>query len=269
MAAPDFAIARTPYRPYGSAIYRRELRVRSREGAAVGELVDDFHHFRSSLYHDGARVTRAVGEAVRFPWTTCAGASLPLARLAGMPLSPSLRAAARYTRWRDQCTHMFDAASLAIVAAACGLRERRWQIAIPDRVRGRTRATLACDGAPLLDWELDAGVIGGAPPFAGRRLAKGFADWAEAELEPDLALAALLLQRALVISMGRSMDLERAERASSLSTTPSDQCHTYQPGVAERGLRSLGSVRNWNDAAELGAEFGRPAPPPPAGEERA
>lgn len=260
---------RTPYRPYGTGCYRRELLVRCEAGVAVGELVDDFHHFRSTLHHDGSRVTRAVGEAIRYPWTTCAGASLPLQQLVGFPLAPSLRAASRFARWRDQCTHLFDAAALAAVAAARGLRERRWSIAIPDRVQGRTRATLACDGAPALAWDVDADLIGAAAPFGGRRLASGFADWAEAELERDLALCALLLQRALVISTGRGLDLEQAERATSLSRAPAGQCHTYQPGTAERALRMLGSVRNWDAASDLRAEFGRPAAPPPREEESA
>jgi hypothetical protein len=269
LCAAGVASERTPYRPYGSGWYRRELEVRCEAGRAVGELVDDFHHFRATLDHDGSFVTRAVGEAIRYPWTSCGGAALPLQQLVGLPLSSSLRAPARFARWREQCTHLFDAAALAVVAAARGLRERRWAIAIPDREQGRTRATLACDAAPLLSWDVDAGVISAAPPFGGRRLVSGFADWAETELEPDLALCALLLQRALVISMGRGMDLELAERATSLSTRPMGQCHTYQPGTAEHALRMLGSVRNWDAASDLSAEFGKPAPPPAREEEPA
>lgn len=257
---PAAALPRTPYLPYGGASYRRELVARCEPGCAVGELVDDFHHFRASVFHDGVRVTRVAGEAVRHPWLTCAGATVPLQRLAGMPLSTSLRAAARHTRWRDQCTHLFDAASLAVVAVARGFSLRHWSIAVPDRVKGRTRATLACDGAELLVWEVEDGLIRGGAPFGGRRVASGFADWAEAELDPDLALAALLLQRALVISMGRSIDLEAAERADSLATTPLDQCHTYQAGTVERAFRMRGSIRNWQGPEELRAELGRPAP---------
>jgi hypothetical protein len=233
--------------------------VRCERGVSTGELVDDFHHFRSILEHDGARITRARGEVLRHPWRTCAEAVKPLERLAGMPLSPSLRAAARYTRWRDQCTHLFDSASLAAVGAARGWRERRYSIAIPDIVDERTRATLACDDAPLLDWQVDAGLIQGAAPFGGRSLAAGLADWAEAELDPERSLAALLLQRALVISQGRRMDLEGASNALSLSSTPAGQCHTYQPGTVERAGRVIGSIRNWNNAEELRAELGRAA----------
>jgi hypothetical protein len=253
-------LRRTPYRPYGTSTYRRELCVRCEPGRAVGELVDDFHHFRSIVDHDGARVTRARGEVLRHPWRTCAEAVRPLERLARMPLSPSLRAAAKYTRWRDQCTHLFDAASLAVVGAARGWRERSYSIAVPDLVEGRTRATLARDGAPLLDWRFESGALRGDAPFGGRSLASGFADWAEAELDAELSLAALLLQRAVVISQGRRMDLESAENALSLSTTPSGQCHTYQPGTVQRASRVIGSIRNWNSAEELRAEIGARAP---------
>jgi hypothetical protein len=245
---------RVPYQPYGSGIYRREVRVEARPGCATGELVDDFHHFRARIWHDGARVLEVRGEALRHPWTTCAGAAQPLRRLIGIRLAASPRAAAAHTQARAQCTHLFDAASLAIARAARGGGGRVYRIAVPDRVEGRTRATLERDGSPLLAWELAGPGIVAPEPFAGRALrGSGFADWAEGALEPELAEAALVLQRACAIAAGRAMDLEGIPRAADVPLAPLGACHTYAPGVVERALRVVGSARNLSCASDLRA----------------
>jgi hypothetical protein len=255
--------ARTPYVPYGSGVYRREVSVRMPQpGTAVGEVIDDFHHFRASVHHDGARVTAAHGEALRHPWTTCAGASLPLRRLEGMPLAGagSLRAAAGHTNWRAQCTHLFDAAALAIARSARGAGPVTYRIAAPDLRDGRGSIELQRDGRPLLAWNLDGVRITGPEPYADRLLrGGGLADWAEAELDAELAEAVLVLQRAATISIARTIDLERIDRADGVQPrNPMGQCHTYTPGTVEHAWRMRGSVRNLTGVDDLRAASLRP-----------
>jgi hypothetical protein len=241
--------ARTPYVPYGAGVYRRQVSVRMPgPGVAIGEVIDDFHHFRATIAHDGGRVVDASGEALRYPWATCGGATLPLRRLTGMPLagSGSLRAAARHTSWREQCTHLFDAAAIAIARTARGSGPVTYGIALPDLREGRGRIALERDGRPLLAWDLDGLRIAGPEPFTGRLLRGGaLADWAESELEPELAEAVLVLQRAATISGARTIDLESIDRADGVQPrNPMGQCHTYTPGTVEHGWRMRGSVRN-------------------------
>ena len=256
------AAARTPYLPYGTATYRRVLDVRVTADRAVGELIDDFHHFRATLDLDGRRIVRARGEAVRYPWQTCPGAAVPLRALEGMEVAPSLTAVTRRTASKLQCTHLFDAASFAVAGAARGPGGRRYEIAIPDRIDDCTDATLARDGEPVLAWTMRGSAVESPPPFAGRKLfGDGFAAWAEDTLDPDLAEATLLFQRALVISMGRAYDAEAAVDAADLPTIPMGACHTYQDGTVEHGLRVPGTVRNWSDADEIAAEVSRATPP--------
>jgi hypothetical protein len=245
--------AATPYQPYGSAIYRRELSVRLGPGRAIGELIDDFHHFRASIEHDGARVTAVTGEALRHPWATCAGSVVPLGRLVGMPLDPAARAAARFTSSHLQCTHLFDAASYAIARAARGAGDVVYSIAVPDRVAGRTCARLLRDRRPLLEWKLRGLEIESPKPYAGRSIGAGLADWAEGELDVETASAVLALQRACVISGGRALDLERFARADQLPSHPMGRCHTYQLGTVERGFRMSGTVRNLTHVEDLRA----------------
>jgi hypothetical protein len=253
---------RTPYVPYGQGVYRREVSARMPgPGVAVGEVIDDFHHFRATVRHDGERVVEALGEALRHPWTTCAGADVPLRRLAGMPLAGagSLRAAARHTPWRAQCTHLFDAAALAIARTARSAGAVTYRIALPDLREGRGSIRLERDGRLLLEWQLDGVRITAPPPFGGHSLrGGGFADWAEAELDPELAEAVLVLQRAATIAPARSLDLESIDRADRVQPNPMGQCHTYTPGIAERGWRVRGSVRNLTAVEDIRSESLRP-----------
>lgn len=237
--------ARTPYQPYGTAVYHRRIRVEVWEDGARTDLVDDFHHFRARIRHDGRALTEVEGEAVRYPWSTCAGATEPLLRLVGMPLGGSSRAAARHTASNAQCTHLFDAASLAIARAARGAGGVEYLIRVPDRAGRRASVSLDRDGEPLLRWELVDMAIRSPAPYAGRALrGGGLADWAERELDPETAEAVLALQRACVISGGRIMDLERIDRADRVQPNPMGACHTYTPGIVERGRRMVGSIRN-------------------------
>jgi hypothetical protein len=241
---------RTPYVPYGQGVYRREVSVaHPAPDLAVGEVIDDFHHFRAEIRHDGRAVLAVRGEAPRHPWATCAGAVVPLQRLVGMPLegAGSVRAAAGYTAWRSQCTHLFDAAAIAIARISRAAGPVVYRIAAPDGAPdGRGRIELARDGAALLAWELDGMRITAPEPFAGHRLRGGsFADWAESRLDPELAEAVLVLQRAATIALARRIDLESIDRADRvLPQNPMGQCHTYTPGIVEQGYRMHGSVRN-------------------------
>ncbi|MCP4067193.1 MAG: DUF2889 domain-containing protein, partial [Phycisphaeraceae bacterium] len=177
---------RTPYQPYGTAIYRREMNVHATDDGALGELVDDFHHFRARVKCDGDRVLEVVAESLRPPWSTCVEAERLLEHLEGMPLAPSLRAAGQYTPSRMQCTHMFDAAALAIARLGSGTGGVTYSIAIPDRVDGRTHATIERDGELLLEWDLVKNEIVGSEPFSGQQIVgHQFAAWAEASLDRD------------------------------------------------------------------------------------
>ena len=60
--------------------YHRRIRLVADEWTVRGDLEDDFHHFTVHLGHDGDHVVTVVGDAVRYPWTTC-----PAARAATKP----------------------------------------------------------------------------------------------------------------------------------------------------------------------------------------
>lgn len=231
---------------YGGGIYRRRIEIRSGEGVVRGELEDDFHRFGVVIRHDGRTVVEARGTAARFPWTTCPEAVSLLRELAGLPLTRSLRAVARARDPRRHCTHLFDLASLLVARAAAGGGDRIYDIEVPDAREGRSRARLWRDGAPLFAFEIRGLAIEGPEPFRGRRLAGGFAEWAEEALEPDLAEAAQVLRRAVLIAGGRRFDMERMESAVPFASLTRGACYSFQPERIARALRNRGSVRDFS-----------------------
>jgi hypothetical protein len=242
---------------YGKGVYRRRIVLEAGDGVVTGELEDDFHHFRAVLHHDGTRITRARGEALRMPWTTCGDAAAQLRSLEGAPVTRSLIAVAKHTNPRLQCTHTFDAATLAVAHAARQREDggasvtRRYAVDIPDRISGRTAPELRRDGALLLRWELDRQQIESPEPFAGRALGGGaFARWCEESFPPDAAEAAQVMRRACHISMGRIYSFDEIPNATLFAGASGGACHTFQPGVVERAHRVKGSGRDFSDAAE-------------------
>jgi hypothetical protein len=232
--------------PYGEGIYRRRILLVAADGRVVGDMEDDFHRYGIEIEHDGERVDAVRGRAYRYPWTECGHVFGPLQAFRGKPLSTSLAAAARGANPRENCTHLFDLAVLAIAHAAAGRARRQYDIAVPDRVDGATRATLERDGERLLAWDLRGSEISDPPPYAGRELrGPDVPRWAEAELDPDTAEATLVLRRGVVIANGRLGNFEAAPDASVLLSWAKNSCHSFTPGIAEKALRVPGTTRDF------------------------
>lgn len=236
-----------------SAIGRfcREIHVTIEPGRAIGELIDDFHHFRATIEHDGERIVCADGEGLRIPWETCGGAVEPLRKLAGAPLETSIRAVARHAPSKLQCTHLYDAACIAAARAGRGAPSTVYRAIVPDRIDGRSHATLHRDGQPVLAWDLDGFTITGPEPFTGKQLAGGnLATWAEETFDVDTAEAVLLLNRAGMFAAGRGMALDEAPRAIDVPGTSLGVCHTYSEAQGARSFRVVGSARHIADAED-------------------
>jgi len=235
---------------YGDGVYHRNIRITSNAETVLAELEDDFHHFRLRLRHDGEKVVEVEGEAFRFPWTTCSDATGPLRALRGLRLSQRCTSPAREHDPRSHCTHLFDLAGLALTHAASGRKTRLYEIHIPDRVDKRTRATILRDGVEILAWALAGRKILGPPPFDGRSLTKGFVEWADAEFEPEMAEAAIILRRACAISLGRAFPLDHIPNASDMAERTLGACYSFSPAVIEIGKRVVGSTLDFTDTPE-------------------
>jgi hypothetical protein len=226
--------------------YRRRIRLVGSDGRVVGDLEDDFHHFRVTVDHDRRCVIAVKGEGIRFPWSTCPLAAEALLPIVGMPLSSRSTAVGHVTAARDNCTHMFDLAGLAVAHAGRGPVTRQYDVFAPDPPPARA-ASLDRDGVRVFAWDVDEERILNPPQFAGVPLRAGFLAWAEANLDPDLAEAAIVLRRALHIAHGRMSDLDVLDTGAALMPMMSGSCYTFTPGRAEVGLRMKGSTRDFSD----------------------
>ncbi|MDE0884792.1 MAG: hypothetical protein OSB70_04610 [Myxococcota bacterium] len=238
---------------YGEGIYRRCIVLKAEEHHVRTELADDFHHFAVALSHDGEHAKRLSGEGIRVPWTTCPGALLPLRRLEGASLDLPLTELARYTDASAQCTHLFDLACLAFVharrARAGGAATRRYDITLPDRVQGTTRARLERDGLDLLEWKIEGNRIGEASPpsFEGLELSgRPFHRFITHEVDDDLAEAAWVLRRGVFIGGGRIHDFKRVDRGTTFQPVVGAACHTFGPDQVGQALPIHSSLRDFS-----------------------
>jgi hypothetical protein len=229
-------------------IFRRRIGIHSTGDATRGEvrasLEDDFHHFRVRVVHADGKVLQVDGQAVRHPYTTCPLAANQLFRLVDAPLNGLAHAVMRVTNPIEQCTHLMELAGLAIAAAARSISQRWYDIAVPERVAGRTLATLDKDGSRMLAWELLDTTILGPEPYQGVSLREGMAAWALGHLPEEAAEAALILRRCALISLGRAKNLDAQVHAE-----PTGRCFVQQPERAALGLRRVGSIVDFTGAA--------------------
>ncbi len=241
--------------PRARGTFRRAISLESSRGEVRGELADDFHHFAVRLAHDEERATAVEGESLRVPWSTCPGAVEPLRRMVGAPLSDRILDVFQHTRPREQCTHLHDLACLALTHAARGETQRRYEVALPDRIQDATEAVLRRDGEELLRWGLQGNRIESASPgiFDGLSLATyPFLDFLIDELRelPAIAEAAWILQRAIFVGAGRRRDFEGRYEAKELAAVLGNACYALSPERVDEAKRVGDNLRDFSDAAE-------------------
>jgi hypothetical protein len=134
---------------------------------------------------------------------------------------------------------MFDLAKLAMKHALRG-GERSYAAAITRLSDNLYRAELQRDGAALLDWTVTGDQITAPAAFAGHATS-GPAIWPAAiSADPDLAEAAIVLRRALLVGRGwrRSGHMVHAEELQHMVGT----CLTFQPEQLKTAERPQGFV---------------------------
>lgn len=205
-------------------------------------LEDDFHHFALWLDHDGRRVTKIEGRALRNPWTSCPSAAGQLEQLVGCPLSARPLDGAGHIDAKQQCTHQYDLALMALAQAARGGR-REYLATVTDPVDGRSSAVLARDGQPCLHWTMDGSVIVEGSHLLGENLRK-LDMVALGAGDPDLAEAVMLLRRTVMVGGGRAIDFDQFASLEVFGHM-TGACYAFQPERLAEGKRKVGSVRDF------------------------
>lgn len=233
----------------GEAGLRRAVLVDPRPGRVSAFVEDDFHHFEIALDHRDGRITNVAATTIRHPWTTCAGAGPLLAeRLKGTALAD----AAGFDSVLSHCTHLFDLAVFAAKKAA-GDRPELFRMIVTDMVDGKRKAMIDRNGEPVLTWHLDRETI--LPPHGSAGLSlRQIKHWS-ADLEPREREGAMLVRRAVFISLGRLFD---PDLGGDVPNPPPGACFAHQPENFDPDARARGSRRDFTNAP-LGPLAGRVA----------
>lgn len=199
----------------------RKIAIYPSAGRVIAGIEDDVHRFVLRIAHDGRDIIGVDSNVERYPWSTCRDAGRFLEeQITGSPLE-----AVAALDPSAHCTHLIE---LAIVAAALAQEPQPmvFDMLVADRIDGRTTASLHENGEPVLSWRLDGTTIEGPAPWAGRDLRR-LSVWRK-ELDPDIALRAMMLRRTVHISGVRRRPDPVAQRAMDLGPSRMGACFTYQ-----------------------------------------
>lgn len=229
--------------------YRRAIRLHATTpNEVVADLEDDFHRFRVVVEHRDHTVTAVIGESIRYPWSTCPASAEALHTLEGAPLSVRMADSLKFCNPRTACTHQHDLALLGIAHAAAGRVTRRYDAEIPAPIDGERTVRLWRDATLLLTWRVNPQGVLDPTELAEVPWRGGFQRWADANLSPDDAEAAIVLRRASEIGLGRGMELESYDTAEPLSPLTLNSCFTMQESRIADAARMRGSVRDFGSA---------------------
>lgn len=231
-------------------VFRRHIEFNTRERISDTEvriaLEDDFHHFRVQMVYSNNRITDIHATSIRIPYTLCGHAGAELKQLIGRNLNAVAHSVYRMTDARFQCTHLLDLAGLAIAASARNARHLQYDISVPMRTENRTNAILKRNGKEYLQWDVDHLTVLSPAPFINLNLKAGFAGWAINNISTELSEASLVLRRAVMISLGREINLDEKESAN-----PTGRCFAQQPDKAASAKRVIGSTKDFTDREGL------------------
>ena len=251
-------------------ILRRRIRIVAAEPTQPGEyriradVEDNQHRFGITVRHDGRKVLAVDVDTghMRHPWVQCKGAVWQLPRLVGMDLTAHPLGAYRHTRGAEQCTHMFDMASLAIAHGARGTRRRQYDAEVDCTgfradygakgvtLLGTRHLKLFRDGAQMLDWPMEGDVILGGP-HAGQNVRSMMAGVDTHSADLDAIEAVVVARRTLIVSTSMLFDMDKLPpKAPVDASSRLGACYAYQAGVMEHLNRSRGSSRNFSERPE-------------------
>jgi hypothetical protein len=236
---------------YGKGIFRRSILLRADKDKITAGLEDNYHALSLFLSHDGKVVTGISAETIRAPFNTCIGAIDVLQGLVGVELSVSPKAISSHSDPRINCTHLYDLAVLAIAMAERGETQRRYDMEIPDEVDEKTISSVKLNGEVVLRWSFKNMIIETPQFLKGQNFFEGLRRRLEETLEGDELEAALVLQQAHFVSLGRPFDFESLSGMRIVDEPlPKGTCYAFGPGVIEEGYRLPGTIKDFTHTPE-------------------
>lgn len=233
-------------------VYRRLIKIKTNAAPEEGRIAraaleDDFHHFRVEVNSADGEIKSIKGSVLRHPTTLCPGAAAQLQILVGLPLSTYSYGLSAHTDARQQCTHLMDLAGLAVAALGREISSRTYIAKVDDENGSDHRlATLERNGEDCLEWHMQNDCITYPQNMNDRSIGKGFTAWATSLPSADASEAALVLRRAVFVSVGRAYDLDIGDNFKS----DMGGCWVWQPERADMARRNFGSSRDFTNTSE-------------------
>ncbi|GGC27590.1 hypothetical protein GCM10011371_13960 [Novosphingobium marinum] len=193
----------------------------------VGWLEDNYHHFGVTLRHEGGVVRAVSSRAVRFPWTTCGGATEVLHAVTGQPLLQRAQDLSRRLGVHDHCTHLFELAALAMSHAARSGPDLRYDASAyhDPKTPERHEVVLRQSGREVQSMEILDRRIAAPSAYAGHHLYEGFREWL-AGLPAEEADRLWILRRVFWLAEGY-LQFKPGEVAADSGMGA--VCYTFQP----------------------------------------
>lgn len=236
---------------YGKGVFRRRILLSSSPASVVAELEDCMHGFRSTILHDNTQVTEVLGETLRYPMSTCPGATAPLQELLGLPLSMTAEEINKAGNPFGNCTHLYDLSILAIAHTQWDKKTRQYDVEVDDEVAGKSEARVYLDGELVHCWLTKEFCVQAPAQLAGNTLFKGFSHWAKPSFSGVELEAAHVLQKGYFVAQARRFDTEKAAGQTALhEQTRRNVCYSYSDGVIEGAIRLGGTSRDFTDTPE-------------------
>lgn len=204
-------------------------------------MEDEHHYFILRFGHDGERITSVDSHSRRTPWTICPQAASRLQEFVGQPLCRRLPVGMQEIDAKQQCTHQYDLAMLALVQAGQPGR-REYVSRVVGAMHEYRHAQLWLNDRLLLDWRLKGTLIHSSDEFDQQDL-RQIMPWAEANLS-DAQLEALFVQRrSVMVAASKGYNLDLIQNAGQAMRMRGGACFVFQPERADQAIRVVGSTR--------------------------
>jgi hypothetical protein len=243
-------------------IFRRCVKVIAEARRVVVGIEDDFHCYKVEMSHDGERVTRAEGTALRTPYTTCPSAMARIKELEGKLISSAAMLGAGVDA-HLQCTHAYEAAIVALAFSDCeGIHV--FEIEVPDRIFsganeltegrasrssfGSTILRLSENGQEILSWQIEGDEVNGSLLEEPKNLRR-MNHWPEYQ-EGNVKQRAVfqMARRSAHVSLGR---YGQPKSSSELRDVALGACWAFQPERIDRGVHVDDSSIDFTHQREL------------------
>lgn len=236
---------------YGHGAYRRRVALHNTEGVTRIQMEDCNHGFVIQLQHDGERITRVQAEALRYPLSSCPGATTELEVFVDTPLAAQPTDLFHISSPKQHCTHLYDMLRLGIAHALRDTPERIYDVEVPDFKEGVSTATVFRDGQRIHHWAVDFNGITEPESLNGKPLFKGFSQWSQAVFAGDELEAAFVLQMGFFVARARMYDMSALDgQPADVLPVPLGVCYSHQEERIAESIRMPGSTRDFSDTPE-------------------